>query len=166
MPRRPVPANAGAVARPGVVAVAALLLVAGCSPDAVDIEAPELDDLEMRACGKLMDALPEQLVDQPLLDPVLRHGAAWGDPPIVLRCGVDEPEGFTRVSVCQIVNGVAWFIPEDQVTGQAEDLVMTTIGRSPAVEVAIPDDYFPPAAAMAQLSDAVKQETTRVERCG
>ena len=42
--------------------------------------------------------------------------AAWGDPAIVLRCGVGEPASFDQFSTCQIVNGVAWYIPDEQIT--------------------------------------------------
>jgi hypothetical protein len=168
--RRPVLPNAGAVARPHpvrpvLVATLAVLLV-GCSPEQVTIESPGLDDQERRRCPALVEALPDQLVDQPRREPSVNYGAAWGDPAIVLRCGVDEPAGFDELSACQIVNDVAWFVPESQITGEAVDVTMTTVGRSPGVEVTLPAAYFPPAAAMAQLSDAVRAHTDEVEPCG
>ena len=178
MPRRPVHPNAGAVARPAAgpslrplhlgrgLSAAALLLLAACSPATVDIPAPALDDEEAAACADLVRALPDRLVDQERRGPEVAHGAAWGDPAVVLRCGVDEPAGFDELSTCQVVNDVAWYIPEEQVTGQPVDILMTTVGRLPNVEVALPDDYFPPAAAMAQLSDAVLAHSTEVEPCG
>ena len=176
MPRRPVHANAGAVARPGTdgtplrlkrgLLVAGLLLVAACSPATVDIPAPALDDEEAAACADLVDALPDQLVDQERRGPDVAHGAAWGDPAVVLRCGVDEPAGFDELSTCQVVNDVAWYIPQEQVTGEPVDIVMTTVGRRPNVEVALPEEYFPPAAAMAQLSDALLAHSDELEPCG
>ena len=111
-------------------------------------------------------ALPDRLVDQERREVDGEHGAAWGDPAIVLRCGVDEPDGFDELSTCQVVNDVAWYIPEEQVTGQPVDIVMTTVGRRPNVEVSLPADYFPPAAAMAQLSEALLAHSTEVEPCG
>ena len=84
----------------------------------------------------------------------------------MLRCGVAEPAGFDRLSSCQITNGVAWFIPEELITGRPEAIVMTTIGRSPGVEVRLPVESFPPASAMVTLADAIKQSTRKVERCG
>ena len=180
MPRRPVPTNAGAVARPEVGPDAAgrvrlrvatalsatLLLVAGCSPGDVEIARPALDADEKEACAELVRALPARLVDQERRGPEVTHGAAWGDPAVVLRCGVDEPAGFDELSTCQVVNDVAWFIPEEQVTGEPVDILMTTVGRQPNVEVTLPEDYFPPAAAMAQLSDALLAHSTEVEPCG
>ena len=174
MARRPVHPNAGAVARPGVLlrrvpvlaAASSALLVAACSPGAVDIPAPELDGTEAAACAGLVRALPDRLADQERRGPDVTHGAAWGDPAIVLRCGVAEPAGFDELSTCQVVNDVAWYIPEEQVTGEPVDILMTTVGRRPNVELALPEEYFPPAAAMAQLSDALLEHSTEVEPCG
>ena len=110
-----------------------------------------------------MAALPAHVSDQSR-----RHtsgsplGAAWGDPAIVLRCGVGAPEGYEPGSPCQRVNGVDWFVPEDQIEDQGSDVLLTTIGRSPAVEVAVPSDYRPPNAVMVDLADAI----TRLERRG
>jgi len=145
---------------------ATLLLVVACSPGPVEITAPALDADERAACADLVRALPPRLVGQERRGPDVTHGAAWGDPAVVLRCGVDEPAGFDELSTCQVVNDVAWFIPEEQVTGEPVDILMTTVGRQPNVEVALPEDYFPPAAAMAQLSDARTAHSTEVEPCG
>ncbi len=84
----------------------------------------------------------------------------------MLRCGVARPTDFDALSSCQITNGVAWFIPDEQITGRAGDIVMTTIGREPGVEVAIPADYFPPAGTMVDVAGPLKEHTERVERCG
>lgn len=146
--------------------LALAVLAGGCSHGPVDITRPRMDDVETRACAALVEELPAELVEQRRREPAVGYGAAWGDPPIVLRCGVDEPAGFEATSACQIVNGVAWFIPDEQITGEPEDLVMTTVGRTPTVEVALPSAYFPPAAAMAQLAGPVANSTTEVEPCG
>jgi hypothetical protein len=42
---------------------------------------------------------------------------------------------------------------------------MTAVGRAEYVEVQLPHDYFPPAATMADLSDAVKHSIRQVEPC-
>jgi len=159
--RRPVLANAGAVA-------CLALGVAGCSSDAVEVEAPEPSGAAATACQELVDALPDRVdgAQRREVEPDTGTAAAWGDPPIVLRCGVPKPAGFDELSTCQITNGVAWFIPDEQITGRAVDIVMTTVGRSPDVEVTIPADYFPPADTMVDVADAVKENTVRVARCG
>ncbi len=134
----------------------------------MDVE-PTQPGADAAACERLVDGLPETVADQErreVEDAAATTAAAWGDPAIVLRCGVGEPASFDRFSACQIVNGVAWYIPDEQITGSATDITMTTIGRKPGVEVAIPADYFPPAATMVDLAAALKRHTERVERCG
>jgi hypothetical protein len=121
---------------------------------------------DAEACSALVEAAPETVADQERRDVDGRYAAAWGDPAIVLRCGVPVPADFDELSSCQITNGVAWFIPDEQITGAAEDIVMTTIGREPGIQVAIPAEYFPPAGTMVDLADVVKRHTERVERCG
>ena len=50
-------------------------------------------------------------------------------------------------------------------TDQGRDVVMTTIERSPRVEVVVPAEYRPPAAVMVDLAEAIKQHTRLVKRC-
>ena len=146
--------------------MACLILAGGCTTS-VEVDPPELSGADAAACADLVDGLPDQVADElrRSVEPDDRAAAAWGDPPIVLRCGVPRPGGFDELSTCQITNGVAWYIPDEQITGAAVDIVMTTIGRSPDVEVRIPADYFPPADAMVDLAPALKRHTERVERC-
>jgi hypothetical protein len=58
----------------------------------------------------------------------------WGDPPVVLRCGLD-PLGPTSLP-CLAVDGVDWVVDDG-----GDPLVFTTYGRDPAVEVAVPLSY-------------------------
>jgi hypothetical protein len=92
-------------------------------------------------------------------------GAAWGDPAIVLTCGVGTPDGYTPAAHCQRVDGVDWFAPEDQITDQSKDVVLTTMGRKPSVEVVVPHDYRPPDATMVDLATVIKKHTKVVEPC-
>ena len=159
--RRPVLANAGAVA-------CAALLLAGCSSGPVAVETPDLPAEGAAACAELVQAVPELVagLERRPVDPSDAAAAAWGEPAVVLTCGVPEPAGFDELSSCQITNGVAWFIPDEQITGAATDITMTTIGRTPGVRVTIPADYFPPAATMGGLAGSLKQHTDQVARCG
>ncbi len=83
----------------------------------------------------------------------------------MLRCGVGTPEDYEPFSPCQRVNGVDWFVPEEQVADQDADVVLTTIGRKPNVEVAIPSEYRPPDAVMVDLAQAIKGRTRVVRAC-
>jgi hypothetical protein len=152
----------------GAVVCAGLLLgCAGCTSGTSSLDAPRLESTDAEACRALVDALPEQVADQQRreVDTGEGFGAAWGDPAIELRCGVPEPSGFDRFATCQVTNGVGWFIPESQTQGRRVDIVMTTVGRAQNVEVRIPSDYFPPAAAMVDLAPAVKRSISEVEPC-
>jgi hypothetical protein len=165
--RRPVLRNAGVVA-----CLAALCLPAACSSeDPVTVEGVTGSDLtaaDTTSCARLRDALPD-VVDGLQRRPVRPEGsyaAAWGASPVVLRCGVQEPKEFDEYSSCQITDGVAWFIPDDQITGEPVDITMTTVGRSPVVEVRLPAEHFPPANAMVDLAPAIKETTRRTATCG
>ena len=147
----------------GVVALVALS-VSACG--AVDIPDVEVTAAERTACETLVEALPARVSDQPRRDtdgsPL---GAAWGDPAIVLSCGVGEPRGFDQFSSCQVADGLGWFVPDEQIEDQGRDVVMTTVERSPRVEVVVPAEYRPPPAVMVDLADAIKQHTELVKRC-
>jgi hypothetical protein len=133
----------------------------------VSVEPRALEEPAATVCSRLLDALPETLAEQPrrAVEPPDGYAAAWGDPAIVLRCGVGRPAGFGKLSVCQVTDDVAWFIPDEQITNEPTDIVMTSVDRRPRVEVHLPEEYYPPAAAMVQLAPAVKQSTEQTRAC-
>jgi hypothetical protein len=146
----------------GVVAL--LALTAGCG--AVDVPGTDVSGTERAACRSLVAALPDHVSDQPRRETSGNPlGAAWGDPPIVLRCGVGTPKGYDRFAACQTVNGLDWFVPDEASDDQGMDVVMTTIGRAPDVEVTLPAQYRPPAAAMVDLGSVIKRHTREVRPC-
>lgn len=165
--RRPVLRNVGVVA-----CLAAMTLTAACSSDdAVTVGGVGKDDVSVAdaaSCARLRDSLPEVLdgLQRRPVEPQGSYAAAWGESPVVLRCGVQEPQAFDEYSSCQITNGVAWFIPDEQITGEPVDITMTTVGRTPVVEVRLPAAHFPPANAMVDLAPAIKQTTRKTSNCG
>ncbi|NIL78549.1 MULTISPECIES: DUF3515 domain-containing protein [Rhodococcus] len=98
--------------------IVAAVMVSGKStrpPEALGpVNAPEAESPE---CTSLLGALPEQLGDYrsaELLDPAPAGARAWapGDDesePVVLRCGLDRPDGFDVAAPLQVVNDVQWF---------------------------------------------------------
>jgi hypothetical protein len=144
-----------------------LLAVAACAPAAVSIDSPQVPAATRTVCRDLVDALPDKLAGQERRDvePVDALGAAWGDPAIELRCGVGTPEGLTRFSECQEVNGVGWYVPDDQVADNSADLTLTTIGFEPAVEVRIPGSLRPPNDALVELAAPIKNYLEQVKHC-
>jgi hypothetical protein len=143
-------------------------LLAACGEGAVTVGEPPLSSEVRETCRDLVAGLPEQVADADRreIEPADALGAAWGDPAIVLTCGVKGPEDYDPTNGCTSVNGVDWYIPIEQLEGNGErDLTMTTIKRDVAVEVLMPGVYWPPAAALADLSTPVAAHTERTGRC-
>ena len=146
----------------GVVALLALTTTS-C---AIDVPDTKVSDAERETCTKLVDSLPDHVSDQEQRETKGNPlAAAWGDPPIVLRCGVGRPSGYDQFSACQVVDGLGWFVPEKTIADHDADVVMTTVGREPAVEVKVPATYRPPDAVMVDLGTAVKAHTRLVKPC-
>ncbi len=146
----------------GVVAL--LAACTGCG--GVDIDETGATGAERSACESLVESLPSHVADQKQRRTTGSGlGAAWGDPPIVLRCGVGRPKDYDPVTGCQRANGLDWYVPEKGMNDQSFDVVMTTIGRDPAVEVTLPARYRPPVAAMVDLAPAIKAHTKQTTPC-
>jgi hypothetical protein len=62
------------------------------------------------ACKALMPALPDKLAgaSRRTLDGGGSAVAAWGDPAVVLRCGIESPQELTCSASLIQVNGVSW----------------------------------------------------------
>jgi hypothetical protein len=150
-----------------VASLGTLTLLGAACGGPVAVDAPDLTVPEQRTCSELIAALPESVdgAEQRDVEPARGPTAAWGDPAIVLRCGVETPEGFDDYATCHETNGVGWFIPEEQMTGSPEPITMTTIGRDVSIEVSLPVEHFPPAGAMVDLAEAIKATTELVAPC-
>lgn len=83
----------------------------------------------------------------------------------MLTCGVPMPEGFDEYSMCQEVNGVGWFVPEEQMDDSPTELVMTTVGFEQNVEVRVPREHWPPDATMVGLAEAIDSSIREVKPC-
>ena len=139
------------------------------SGDAVAIDSPAPDARDRAACSRILDALPDTLADErrrPVM-PRDAPGAAWGDPAMVLTCGVDRPAGFDEFASCVEANGVAWFVPAEQVEDDSLDVTFSTAGYRPVVQLTVPAEYRPEggAAALAELAKPLRKRLTNVEPC-
>ncbi|HEX5017992.1 MAG TPA: DUF3515 domain-containing protein [Actinomycetes bacterium] len=132
------------------------MLVTSCSGTA-QVSPPE-PATNTDPCADLMNSLPVSLVDQSMreTDPPSPLTAAWGDPPITIRCGVPDPDALTPAAQLYSVSGVDWF-PEELTQGY----VFTTYGRTTNVEVTVPDDYEPEISAVTELSALVAETIPR-----
>jgi hypothetical protein len=142
------------------------VLLSSCT-GTVEIDSPHVDARTRSACARFLDVVPEKVADerQRKTDPNDALGAAWGDPPIVVTCGVDMPDDFDRFSPCEEVDGVGWFIPESAYTRPDEVVSITTIGWSPAVRIDVPPEYRPPADVLVEIGAAVKKSLTQTRPC-
>ena len=117
------------------------LVVAGCGGSSL-AAAPNAGD---PACAEALGKLPQSLLGQSRGTSSVAGTAVYGDPEIVVRCGV-TPLGPTELP-CLTVNEVDWVIDE-----RNEPLLFTTFGRAPSLEVRIPGSY-PKSDATGALVD-------------
>lgn len=136
----------------------------------MDVVTLDLDDADRSACEAFIADLPASLADEPARDmePADALGGAYGDPAIVVRCGVPVPADFDQTtSSCEVANGVGWYVPPEEFDDQSADVTLTAAGYRPIVEIDVPAEYRPdgPAAAIAQLAAAVDEHLTLIENC-
>ena len=114
---------------------------------------PEPSAAVAAQCAAVMAALPATVLDQQrrTVEPGVLS-AAWGDPTITLKCGVDKPPGLGPESECFEVNGVGWFAEEAE-----GGYLFTTIGRAAFVQMGVPTDYAPEANALVDVAAAVQK---------
>ena len=124
-----------------------------------------------RACRRLVDDLPDTLAgeDAREISPADALAAAWGDPAIVLTCGVEQPSDFTDTSTCVQADGVGWYVPDEVLLSDDEslDVTMTAVGYRPRVQVVLPGDYRPEgfAAVASALGRVVDRDLESVQPC-
>ncbi|MGH3458366.1 DUF3515 family protein [Aeromicrobium sp.] len=142
--------------------LSALVLVAalaGCGGqlDVDDYPTAEGTDLD---CKALLADVPQRVAGQENRDVSGRVAAAWGDPAIILRCGVEKPEALRPESQCFAVRDVGWLAETT-----ADGYLFTTIGRTFHVSVEVPKSYDPAADVLADLASSVKKHNPEKEPC-
>jgi hypothetical protein len=134
------------------------LVLTGCSTADVD-EYPTVEGTDVD-CKALLADVPRSVADQDNVDVPGRIAAAWGDPPIILRCGVEKPDALTPSSRCFEVSDVGWLAETT-----ADGYLFTTIGRAFHVSVEVPKAYDPAADALADLASTVKKHDPERDPC-
>ncbi|KJL46541.1 hypothetical protein RS84_03177 [Microbacterium hydrocarbonoxydans] len=112
-------------------AAGALILLgalAGCSTT-IHVDAAE--DADNPACADVSVLLPDAIGDLDRVWTDAQATGAWGDPTVVLRCGVDVPAPSDLV--CQTIGGVDWLV----LAQEDERQRLVSYGRDPAIEVII-----------------------------
>ena len=154
------------MSRAGLLAGLLLLLSACGGP--VEVDVPHVEGDDATACEAFADALPDTLADAERveIDPSDAPAAAYGDPPIVVTCGVGEPDGFGPGAQCEVVNGVPWYIPSEQYDDLDVDLVITSAWHEPRVQIVVPVDLRGlESGAMARLSPLVTEHLRETGTC-
>jgi hypothetical protein len=112
---------------------------------------PEADQY----CPAVMSGLPLELAGEPsrAVQSDSPFAYAWGEPPVVLVCGVDRPAGWVVGASAIQINGVQWYVD----TADPETTVWTTVDRPVYVEIALPAsvDSAPVTALTPGLAQAL-----------
>lgn len=170
--------------------VAIALALAGCSEGTRVGVGAVLDDAALgaggaggadggAACARLMDdvagyPLAGLAATDPPEDPPAGLGAwpdgrtaAWGSPPIVLVCGVEEPPDTPPDALCQIVGRVGWYVPTEQIEDQGATAYATALGVRPRLLLVVPPERRPDdvAAAFADLAAPVRADLEQTGDC-
>jgi hypothetical protein len=122
------------------VATVALVVLGACadkSPEAVDVSPPPSAGAATRSfCTGLDGRLPDALGELDRRATRVERVAAWGDPPIRLRCGVPPVERDPGDTQRIVIADVAWHARET--SGQ---VVWTTLDLPVPVEVVVPSAH-------------------------
>lgn len=141
--------------------------MAACSSVAVPI--PDLDPELQSACDAFLEDVPDPLLDfeRVEVDPPEAPARAYGDPPIVISCVDAIPAGFDQFAFCVQVNGVGWYLPDEQIDDDSADATFTAVGFEPMVAVQVPAQYRQVTGGdvLADLTDAVKNNLTETKPC-
>jgi hypothetical protein len=118
----------------------------------VDVPPPRPSGQADRSCPAVISNLPVTLAGQHsrLVHSASLYVAAWGQPPLVLRCGVPRPAGLVATSALTVINGVPWLTAQ-----HAGAVVWTAVGRPVYVELTVPTAYS--SAPVVDLSAALTQ---------
>jgi hypothetical protein len=139
------------VVRPALVGSALipalLLTLVGCSGPSLPEPGP---DAGSAPCTALLKRLPQQVLNLPRTKLDVAGAAAWGEPAIVLRCGVPAPGPSDS---CMVINDQEWIFTETKAAFR-----FVTHDRNPTVEVTIPTSVNRTTApgALVDLGPAVK----------
>ena len=141
------------------VPLAAVALAACGAPGAVRAEVPRPEGDAPAVCRALAGALPDRVEDgaRRELAEESPYVAAWGDPAIVLRCGVPRPalltpgeDSYDPTADAVVVNEVSWLLEQE-----SDGYRFTTVERTVHVEVRVPGAYAPEVDPLVDLAEAV-----------
>jgi len=140
-----------------IVAGLLAFVLTGCSSE---VELPEPGGSTGPMCNSVLQDAPQRVDNAEARETASGAGRAWGDPAIILQCGVPKPDALKPTSRCAMVNGVGWFSKKTE-----DAYVFTTIGRETFVRVTVPREYEPTADALVDLAKTIKNNVPVVREC-
>jgi hypothetical protein len=144
-----------ALARLAAIPAAAALL-AGCSSALpVPPPSPLPSGAAAYTCASLHGQLPDKVDGRTVtaVKPQNSFTNAWGDPAIILTCGVPRPAALGPASQLVVIDGVTWF-PEKLSSGYR----FTTTDRTVYVQVDVPSAYAPEGNALVDLAPVITEK--------
>lgn len=152
-----------------IVVIATIAILAARKQSEASTTAPDTGPLAVGAvdqpgaagkyCTTVMAALPTDLSglsERTLVDPTAGV-RAWGDPAVVLRCGIPDPEELTCSSALALyqINNVAWLVLSDGTT-----TTYIAVDRPVRVAVTFTSDGGTPqrTGPIQQLSDIISAD--------
>ncbi len=102
------------------------------------VEVPPVTPEAEASCPALMEQLPLELAGEPSrpVDSDSLNAYAWGEPPIVLVCGVERPAALEPTSPLIQISGVNWLVD----TTDPDRIVWTAVDRPVYVQVTVSAD--------------------------
>ena len=140
-------------------AVAAALLLAGCTPTVSLQPAPEATSV---GCAGVVVRMPASIGTDARRTTDAQGTAAWGVPAsVTLTCGVSTP--LVATTHCATIDGVDWLLEEKKI-GDVDRQVATTFGRTPTTQVVVDVPQASMDSTLNALSDPIAAATKRTGR--
>ncbi len=131
------------------------MVLAGCGggSSAVPVDVPVSSGDIGALCARMEPALPAKVDDAERREtsPKTDRTAAWGDPAVVLRCGVDRPQALTSTAELTTVNGIDWLV--ETLDGGHR---FTTANRAAYIEIVVPAAHDPQIGPLVDLAPAMQ----------
>jgi hypothetical protein len=128
----------------------------GAPLPAVTVAAPPSDAAALVPCTKVLEGLPTQVYGldarQVVSTPSSPFVVGWGNPAVVLRCGVARPKDLVPGSSALYFSATGADGPYYDVTSSGDDEIYTTIDRAVYIQISIPTKYSSgPLPALSQI---------------
>jgi hypothetical protein len=121
----------------------------------LSVDVPPVTPQADASCPALMKSLPLELSGEQSrrVKSDTPYAYAWGDPAIVLICGVDRPAGYVTGSALIQINGVSFYVD----TSNPDATVWTAVDRPVYVQISLPSsvDSAPVTALTPQIAQAL-----------